>query len=430
MTHASAHMGSLAQTAVPLRVAVVLASASVPALVLGPAAIGVTFPLSLLILAAVVKPSSWWPGVREAGTTPAGIALALVLLCWLPSLMRTPDLMLTAEALGGTFGLVAATTALWAMLASLRCCQNLLRKALVVAALVAIGLALSSFLIADEILSVIRFQGWVPSVPADRLKAFANAAAMLVPAVIWGAWRFGTVWRVAAALYVIATLVLIGLAKTHAPVVALLGASGFAGVIVTARVRRHRPAIVPAVAILFVVVIATSLAVLVATAPAEDAGSVDTYLPPWLVDPHRQVIWSFTSDAALTKPLLGYGINTINLVEGAGRHVPGLSPHAEYLPSHPHNWLLEIFAETGLVGTLPAVVFVTLLLTGFARASIREGDTVSLAAGCTSSAYWAAGLFNFSFWAEWWQLAHMVLLAVILSQRAPAAGPASPPPAV
>ncbi|MBK8909300.1 MAG: O-antigen ligase family protein [Rhodospirillales bacterium] len=427
MTHASALMGSLAQTAVPHRIAVVLVSASAPALVLGPAAIGVTFPVSLLILAAMVRPSAWWPAARDAATTPAGLVLALVVLCWLPSLVRSPDLALTVEALGGTFGMVAAATALWAMLTTLRCHHDLMRKALVVAALIAVSLALSSFLIADEILSVIRFQGWVPSVPADRLKAFANAAALLVPAVIWSAWRFGTVWRAFAVLYAIATLLLVGLAKTHAPLVALLSASAFAGVVVSARSGR-RPAIVSAAAVAFAVVAAT-VAVLVATYAPENGVGVDTYLPPWLVDPHRQFIWSFTFDVALTKPLLGYGINTINLVEGAGRHVAGLSPHAEYLPSHPHNWLLEILAETGLVGALPALVFVALLLTGFARAFIRGGDDAVLAAGCTSAAYWAAGLFNFSFWAAWWQLAHMVLLALILSQRALTTDPQSPPAA-
>ncbi|MCW5698952.1 MAG: O-antigen ligase family protein [Rhodospirillales bacterium] len=415
MAHALSIFVSDSRRTTTLNTGIVLLAASVPALVAGPAAIGVASCLALLLLLAAIPPSEWYPGAIHAAKTPDGRRLIAVFLCWLPSFFITPDIPLTAEGWFLTTGAVVLCTTLWAMLRERRSAHKLMRQALLVSALIAVTLALAAFFIADEILSLIRFQGWVPSIPVERLKGFANAAALLVPAALWSGWRCGGVWRMAAAGYVVAAFVLIAAADTHAPIVAILGACIFAGVCAAIRMGRRRAVLSIAIGVLAVCVGVG--AILATSPPAKDDGFRGAYLPTWLVDPHRQAIWAFTADAALSAPIFGHGIKAIDEVEGAHNTVPGLSRHAEYLPAHPHNWLLEIFSETGIVGTIPAMVFIAFYLFRLARDFVLHGVPESIAAGSVSAAYWASGLFNFSFWAEWWQVSHMLLIALILSTR-------------
>ena len=77
-------------------------------------------------------------------------------------------------------------------------------------------------------------------------------------------------------------------------------------------------------------------------------GPVVTGLPVSLVDAHRQYIWSFSFDTALTAPYFGHGIDVSNYLPGASVLIEKFNQ--TLIPSHPHSWLLEIFLETGAFG--------------------------------------------------------------------------------
>src|SRR3546814_15937842 len=55
----------------------------------------------------------------------------------------------------------------------------------------------------------------------------------------------------------------------------------------------------------------------------------------------------------------GVSINVVNNLPGAHELIPGIN--AEYIPSHPHNWILEILVETGWIGLLLVVAILALL---------------------------------------------------------------------
>ncbi len=90
--------------------------------------------------------------------------------------------------------------------------------------------------------------------------------------------------------------------------------------------------------------------------------------------------------------------------------------------------MLEVLAETGVVGLAPLVVLVAMMVARLARDYLRTGDPAVLAATAVAIGYWVSGLFNFSFWSAWWQVSFMVLLALCLSHRQRPGG-GSPPPA-
>lgn len=69
---------------------------------------------------------------------------------------------------------------------------------------------------------------------------------------------------------------------------------------------------------------------------------------------HRLFIWNFAADKASEKPILGWGFKASRYVPD-GRNkvtVDGALYKRELLPSHPHNGILQIWLELGLVGLL------------------------------------------------------------------------------
>ena len=67
------------------------------------------------------------------------------------------------------------------------------------------------------------------------------------------------------------------------------------------------------------------------------------------------------------------------------RHVPGAFDQIPgygyiYIPAHPHNWVLEVLAETGVVGLAPLMVLMAMMVARLARDYLRTGDPAVLAA--------------------------------------------------
>jgi O-antigen ligase len=106
----------------------------------------------------------------------------------------------------------------------------------------------------------------------------------------------------------------------------------------------------------------------------------------------------------------GHGIDAINKIAGAGEIIVALK--AEYLPSHPHSWALEILAETGVVGFCAFIGALGVAFYGACRKAII-GSPEALAVVGLLAIYFGSGLFSFSFWASWWQLILIILWAVL-----------------
>src|SRR3546814_13542459 len=101
-----------------------------------------------------------------------------------------------------------------------------------------------------------------------------------------------------------------------------------------------------------------------------------------------------------------------NNLPGAHELIPGIN--AEYIPSHPHNWILEILVETGWIG-LALVVAILALLAWKITQRLRRRHAGGAATAGLFVAFWTMSLSNFSILSSWWQGAFLPLLVMLLS---------------
>ncbi len=134
------------------------------------------------------------------------------------------------------------------------------------------------------------------------------------------------------------------------------------------------------------------------------------FIPIALIDFQRQIIWSFVFDKVFEAPWLGHGINTINFIAGA--HVPVPGAGITFIPGHPHDWPLEVLAETGIPGFAALLLALIFFFRGITRAYMANGGAAPLTVILVGLAYWSSGLFNYSFWSAWWQVAYLLVTAM------------------
>lgn len=138
---------------------------------------------------------------------------------------------------------------------------------------------------------------------------------------------------------------------------------------------------------------------------------------------HRVTIWGFTAQRIAEHPLLGWGMNASRGFPGGDhevvvrRYVDGIRVAElteSMLPLHPHNAVLQLWLELGVIGAVTFGTFLAWLLSRIGRVPIpMRGDLTVLA---TAAFIMAAG--SFGFWQGWWQ-ASLWLTAVfaILAAR-------------
>ncbi|MCR4378470.1 MAG: O-antigen ligase family protein [Rhodospirillales bacterium] len=345
--------------------------------------------------------------IKQALTSNIGMFVGVIILTWAITVPFSLAPLGSLKIGGRTFVFLLGIVFVWAALKNHEDIHELLWKILVTSGVVSASIP-------------VLLLGVVPMVYPLNLnsvvtlaltfKAFAAPTLCMIPIVIWagrrlsGQWRF---WAYAHAPLAIAVLLLThnraALAGLLAMIVTgmamiiftkyrhtkiLFVLSGIAGIIILAWVRNERLPLV--------------------------AASVEgMYLPEWLIDPHRQRIWQFAYERFLEAPWFGNGIDQLRMLSGATLTVPGLGNTAALIPSHPHNWALELLAETGIVGFLPVLATLIFVAWRLTKRFIRTHDEGALAQLTLMAGFWGSALFNFSIWAVWWQLTFFTLFAIV-----------------
>lgn len=137
---------------------------------------------------------------------------------------------------------------------------------------------------------------------------------------------------------------------------------------------------------------------------------------------YRQLIWQRVLDVIWDEPVFGAGLGALR----ASRDVipEGLFEGQLFVPNHPHNMLLQLWAETGLVGA--GLVSLTLLLAAW---RLPRPDSLGPAAARIAAIVGGlcASWVSFDLWNEaWWAVFCLLATLTVVYFRRPVEH-ASPP---
>ena len=133
----------------------------------------------------------------------------------------------------------------------------------------------------------------------------------------------------------------------------------------------------------------------------------------------RMLIWRAAAENIKKTPIIGLGLNasknlyppsTRTLVKVYYDHGP-LQIFIEPIPLHPHNVMLQIWLELGLVGTL---LFIALLAQGFytiVKSDLTKNACAAMMGSATTLLF--VGNISFGIWQKWWLTA--IILTFILA---------------
>lgn len=137
-------------------------------------------------------------------------------------------------------------------------------------------------------------------------------------------------------------------------------------------------------------------------------------IPIQIIDAHRQFIWGFSIDKFKEKLILGYGPDTSNFISGSQRTIGSVyTGTMNFIPSHPHNFFIELLLEIGIVGTV--IFLIILFFYNFKFIKLANHKNL-ICIIILNSYFWSTSLVNFSFWLGWWQASYFLFLSIVMAQ--------------
>jgi len=411
MTNARA---PLSKEAITLRALVILLSCVLPIQIMGRAAIAGTLVLAFFCFLSLPQKSMYLKRTLYAVRSSIGLMVLITAFLWVPNLFQSSDPIRSLEAGSRTFIFIVLATLFWAVLVENKSLHGLLCRTFILASGVAIIIALIAELAVPGLYWFVHFKGWLNVPLGTSLKSFAALTVFMFPALLWIGYRLGGGWFILSVTSSVGFLVLVGLTYNRATIAGLIVMIVFgAGLIAWSSRSRLIRIGLPLVALAVFIGVLVWLNITRQRPGFEE----DWYLPLWLVDYQRQSIWRFTAEIVEQNFWFGMGMNTINFAPGADTVIPNTINNLKMIPSHPHNWVLEIMAETGVFGLLSIFGAIGVSIIHMIVKFFENDDNAYLIAICMSVGYWASGLFNFSFWAAWWQMSFVLIIALCLSMK-------------
>jgi O-antigen ligase len=389
----------------------VFIGASIPIFFFGKTFTGILVGIAVLSLLVGSEPRRLFSYTGTIFRTTIGWLGVLCFLTWLPNVFQSLEPLKSFSTITRSFALVFLAYLIWYGLHENASLRRICQRSLIITLSITLVFALFSKLMHPGFYWVIHYEPWQTTPMLTELKPLAALTPLATPLLLSVAHDETGCWRWAA--YVVATglLIIVFVANSRSSVAGLLGCAAFALMALVCCRQRKKTLIAIAS------VITGSIAVLVWLKFTRNfnADVGEWYFPVWLIDFERQAIWQFAIELFTQSPWVGLGVNTINLVPGAEAIIPATND-THFMPSHPHNWALEILAETGIIGFVTFTALVGMILFKFVVLYRRIGDSVLLSTIAICGGYFISGLFNFSFWAAWWQLSFLVFCAMSLAR--------------
>lgn len=143
---------------------------------------------------------------------------------------------------------------------------------------------------------------------------------------------------------------------------------------------------------------------------------------------HRLEIWRFTAERILERPLLGWGFDASRAIPGGNELIrfvgpwaelePEQRPNAVTMPLHPHNGILQIWLELGLVGAMLLTGLVLVLFRAIDRMAQNNAAIHSMLYA-TFAATFTVFCLSFGAWQSRWQAAMWLIagLAIVMGSE-------------
>ncbi|MBX2831172.1 MAG: glycosyltransferase [Rhodospirillales bacterium] len=395
-----------------LGLAAILFGISAPLFFFGRAAVGIGLGLSLILAVISGLNGEAWRQMRRDLTSPLGVLVVLIFICWLPSVIGSinPD-----KSWGTWFGRLGMLGGVWYLMRLIAPKARYAWNALVWSTLGLLGYCVLASVTTPDILSIKAMLDPERHVDITR-RLKPNGSFFMFAAILFAADVFDRKgWaKLPPLLGIVAFFIVIEVSDARANTAGALAA--FAAMVVAAWLVLENKLVKAALLVGAVVgVIGILIWLSSITTQWAFTGEFEPYLPTTIIDAHRQLIWQFAYSHVFDHPLRGWGINAAPWIPGADGMVEGFNQAV--LPGHPHSWFMEIWLETGLFGLIPTV----LLALGCAfiglRMTRREGLIVAGPVLGILAAYWFSGLFNYSFWTSWWFAVFVIALAMAILRR-------------
>ena len=313
--------------------------------------------------------------------SPVGVSLAIVFAAWIPSLFTSIDPGKSLQVWARTAAYLALGALLWAFLKGRSVRFQTCRRALFAASALSVFLIAVNFFVGTEYIRILRFKGVRRGYPTLVMKLYAAPAACLVPILICVGWCWGRLALHRWDWPSVGSNLFSYLTKSGSAVVGL--AFGFYCAGVTWSGRRDGRIVLIGMALLSFSLVAWYVCFALSDPLTVDLKQLehDSNLP-FTLDQHRQLIWQFIFSKLPDAIWTGYGIDAINKLPEAREIIPILG--AEVLPSHPHSWVFEILAETGLVGFVPFLCALGTAFCNVCRRAPRGLNPHSPQLGCSA----------------------------------------------
>lgn len=213
-------------------------------------------------------------------------------------------------------------------------------------------------------------------------------------------------------LFLIPSLIL---SNSNAPFLGILSGLFFYMIFtLTNKIRFLKKTIIFSLATIFTLILFKNVNNLPAEFTPQSIKNFEFKIPTKLIDTHRQFIWGFSLNKFKSNPLLGYGSDTSNFINESQRIIGHeKTGDMSFIPSHPHNFFIEILLEIGILGTFSFILFILFInYQIFKNANDREKFFLIFFNGY----FWGSSLVNFSFWLGWWQGSYFFILSLIATK--------------
>lgn len=140
---------------------------------------------------------------------------------------------------------------------------------------------------------------------------------------------------------------------------------------------------------------------------------------------HRLFIWNFTFEKITEKPFFGYGFNSSRNIKVTEKDFIDYNEEKLHpLPLHPHNNLLQIMLETGIIGLAfylgLAVKYLNNWNAYFKKATTPNILNIRAAGYACFSTFFIISMISFNMWQSWWLCCYLwiaTLFCLLVSDK-------------